>query len=227
MNTLQSFDHFLVNQSTQIEIGNFIANMLLTALLSFLIGRIYVRYGSTLSNRRLFARNFILISVTTMVIITIVKASLALSLGLVGALSIVRFRSAIKEPEELAYLFLLIAIGLGLGAGQRAVTLIAFTIVSLLLVLLNRLHRTEENQNMYLSVSSSNPQDFDLNRVVDILKQNCTQASLKRFDETQDLLETTFVVEFASYDQLEKTKRCIKEINDSITITYLDNKGIT
>ena len=54
--------------------------------------------------------------------ITIVKSSLALSLGLVGALSIVRFRAAIKEPEELVYLFLIIATGLGCGAGQIKLT---------------------------------------------------------------------------------------------------------
>ena len=49
---------------------------------------------------------------TTMLIISIVKSSLALSLGLVGALSIIRFRAAIKEPEELAYLFLAIGISI-------------------------------------------------------------------------------------------------------------------
>ena len=53
-----------------------------------------------------------------MIIITIVKSSLALSLGLVGALSIVRFRTAIKDPEELSFLFISIAIGLGMGANQ-------------------------------------------------------------------------------------------------------------
>ena len=52
-----------------------------------------------------------------------VKSSLALSLGLVGALSIVRFRAAIKEPEELIYLFLTIAAGLGTGAGQIKITI--------------------------------------------------------------------------------------------------------
>ena len=51
-------------------------------------------------------------------IISIVKSSLALSLGLVGALSIVRFRAAIKEPEELVYLFFVISIGLSNGANQ-------------------------------------------------------------------------------------------------------------
>ena len=54
----------------------------------------------------------------------IVKNSLALSLGLVGALSIVRFRAAIKEPEELIYLFLIIATGLGCGAGQIKITIV-------------------------------------------------------------------------------------------------------
>ena len=49
------------------------------------------------------SQKFFVLSLTTMIIITIVKSSLALSLGLVGALSIVRFRTAIKEPEELAY----------------------------------------------------------------------------------------------------------------------------
>ena len=53
-----------------------------------------------------------------MVVITIVKSSLALSLGLVGALSIVRFRTPIKETEELIMLFINLAIGLGLGASK-------------------------------------------------------------------------------------------------------------
>ena len=53
-------------------------------------------------------------------------------IGFVGALSIVRFRSAIKDPEELTYLFLNIAIGLGLGANQPLVTIITAIVVILL-----------------------------------------------------------------------------------------------
>ncbi len=56
-----------------------------------------------------------MLTVITLLVISIVKSSLALSLGLVGALSIVRFRTAIKDPEELIYLFFSIAIGLGMG----------------------------------------------------------------------------------------------------------------
>ena len=113
MNRFETFQQFLTTQSAQAPVVEFIINLVLAAILSFILNRIYVKYGTALSNRKMFAGNFILITTTTMLVITIVKSSLALSLGLVGALSIVRFRSAIKEPEELSYLFLSIGIGLG------------------------------------------------------------------------------------------------------------------
>ena len=99
-------------------------------ILSSLLGYVYTKYGNSLSNRRSFAQNFNMISMTTMLIISIVKSSLALSLGLVGALSIVRFRTALKEPEELAFTFLCIAIGLGLGANQRLISIVGFVIIT-------------------------------------------------------------------------------------------------
>ena len=126
MDGYPSLDEFRATYSEQIPTIIFVVNMVLAAILAWVLGYVYTRYGTSLSNRRRLARNFVMLAMTTMLIITIVKASLALSLGLVGALSIVRFRSAIKEPEELMYLFLCIAIGLGMGADQRTVTLLGF-----------------------------------------------------------------------------------------------------
>jgi len=140
MNKIQTFQDFLATQSVQVPIAGFILNLFLAAALSFILSRVYARYGVSLSNRRMFAKNFMLITMTTMLIITIVKSSLALSLGLVGALSIVRFRAAIKEPEELAYLFLTIAIGLGFGADQRVITVVAFIIICGITMLRKRHH---------------------------------------------------------------------------------------
>jgi hypothetical protein len=89
----------------------------------------YLRFSPVLSNKRKFSRVFVFVAATTMLVITVVKSSLALSLGLVGALSIIRFRTPIKEPEELAYLFLSIGVGLGLGANQRLITVLAFGVI--------------------------------------------------------------------------------------------------
>jgi len=78
----------------------FILDTTLLLVLSIILAVMYVKFASSLSNRKKFASIFPLLSLTTMMIIKIISSSLALSLGLVGALSIIRFRSAIKEPEE-------------------------------------------------------------------------------------------------------------------------------
>jgi len=94
MNKIQSFEQFLTTSSVKVPIIDFIFNILLAALLAYVLGLVYARFANSLSNRKSFSKNFIIITVTTMLVISIVKSSLALSLGLVGALSIVRFRTA-------------------------------------------------------------------------------------------------------------------------------------
>ncbi len=227
MNNLQqTLESFLATQKVEVSILGFLINMFLAAILSFILGRIYVKYGNSLSNRTMFARNFVLITMTTMLIITVVKSSLALSLGLVGALSIVRFRAAIKEPGELAYIFLTIALGLGLGADQREITIIAFFTIIGVIWIKNYSYKSGENQNLYITVSSSNPEVTGLGSIVEILKKHCSDVSLKRFDESKEMIESTFLVEFDGFKELEASKSELQKLSDSVKITYLDNKGI-
>ena len=123
--------------NNDISISSFLLNLFLTLFLTKILSLIFNRNGKSISNRILFSNNFPLIGMTTMLIITIVKSSLALSLGLVGALSVVRFRTAIKEPEELSYLFFTIAIGLGFGANQTIITVIGFVLIAIFIYLSN------------------------------------------------------------------------------------------
>ena len=226
MNKFQTFQEFLTTQSVQVPVLGFVFNLFMATVLAFILSRLYVRYGNSLSNRKMFARNFVLMTMTTMLIITIVKSSLALSLGLVGALSIVRFRAAIKEPEELAYLFLTIAIGLGFGADQRIITLLAFAMIALFIWLRSFSHKSEENQNLYLTISSHNPRKIELKDIMETLNKYCPEISLKRFDESKEMLEASFLVEFDDFQQFEQCKSSLQNFNDSIKITFLENKGI-
>mgnify|MGYP003345424280 CR=1 FL=1 len=97
-----------VEMINEIEISyiSIIISLSVTILCSIVIKSIYISYGRSLNNKRNFSNSFILLGITTTIVITVVKFSFALSLGLVGALSIVRFRAAIRDPEELVYLFL-------------------------------------------------------------------------------------------------------------------------
>jgi len=222
---LQAFQDFLATQSLQIPVLGFVINLVLAALLSYVLGRVYVKYGGSLSNRAQFARNFMLLAMTTTLVITIVKTSLALSLGLVGALSIVRFRAAIKEPEELTYLFLNIAIGLGLGADQRLITIVAFALIVGAIWIKKQKIDFEDGQNLYLTVTSQGEKKIELNDVVEALKPVCSSLNLKRYDENAQTLEASFLVAFNDFDGLNQSKARLKKLDQNLQISFLDHKG--
>lgn len=126
-------DLLSVEQFTQQSISIVLINLLLCMTLLSLVGWFYKKFSRSLGGKTHVGSILPLIGLTVFMVITVVKSSLALSLGLVGALSIVRFRTPIKEPEELGYLFLTIAIGLGFGAGFSMHTiLITFAILAYL-----------------------------------------------------------------------------------------------
>lgn len=220
----QTLEDFLVNQQVQIDYSYLVVALIVAAILAYILAQLYVKYGTSISNRKMFSSNFVLLTTTTTLIIMVVKSSLALSLGLVGALSIVRFRAAIKEPEELAFLFLTIAIGLGLGAGQLITTLISFFIISVLIFARHKGYKKEEDQNLYLTISGKN---IALKNITNILKKNCSSVSLKRFDQSgEGLLEASFLVDFDSFDKMEKTKEDLNNLSKSVNITYMDNSRL-
>ncbi|MDQ3047937.1 MAG: DUF4956 domain-containing protein [Bacteroidota bacterium] len=224
MNEIKAFLTDNLSNFSPKAIPGFIFSFIVCAVLAFILGKFYVRYGNALSNRKSFARNFIVLAITTMFIISVVKSSLALSLGLVGALSIVRFRSAIKEPEELTYLFLTIAIGLGCGAGLTVLTVIAFLGFVCVIWFVNRYQKSVESQSLYLTISSKEPQSINLKSIVDVLKNNCSAIKLKRTDETLSAVEYSFFVEFDTVENLENAKQEIKKAHPSVSVSFMDNK---
>ena len=190
----------------------------------------FARYGSTLSNREEFAQVFPFVLLTTILIITVVKSSLALSLGLVGALSIVRFRTPIKEPEELAYLFIAIAMGLGLGANQTIPTIVAGLVIMAVMALLSRRRQTFGNKNLYLSVdwqlaADENPEGY-LERLSTIVSRHAVGSDLRRFDVREKLIELTYFLDVASTDNLSALADELRREFPAIGITFLDQNQL-
>lgn len=214
----------MITESAQISLTDFLINSLLIVVLSIILEYTYSKCANSLSNRKMFAYNFLMISFTTMLIISIVKSSLALSLGLVGALSIVRFRAAIKEPEELAYLFFAISIGLGLGANQRFIVVAAFIVMMIILWVRYLLRGKNTKQNLFLNISSDAPVDLQLNDITSIIKKYFKAAELKRFDENKNLIEASFLVDIDKTEKLQSCKQELQKLNDSVSVSFIDNK---
>lgn len=220
----QAFLDYLKEAVIDVPIPAFILDILLAAVFGYLLGRLYIRCGRSLSNRREFAFNFPLLIVTTMLVISIVKSSLALSLGLVGALSIVRFRSAVKEPEELIYLFLAIAIGLGLGGNQRVITILAFFLIAAIILIG---HRSKGKTSPTLHLTITGPRDTNLDTIMSSLRPHCTDLHLLRLDETDTELEAALHISFASFEHLSAARKTLHGFDTPLNISFLDTQGLS
>lgn len=209
----------------QPSLGILVVDIILTAICSMILAWFYVRFGQSLSNRKRLAKNFLLISVTTALIITVVKSSLALSLGLVGALSIVRFRSAIKEPEELAYLFLAIALGLGFGANQHTITVVAFGLILSLVYFQTKFKQKFDKENLFLSIRQTKGSQ-SVDKIVSLIQGTCEKLDLRRVDQNKDSFEVAFEVEFKNSNQVQKALRALGKLGSSTEISLIDQTGI-
>ncbi len=189
----QNLQNFFLNSNIEINFGNFFIAILLSLLLSLIVKMTYLKVGRALNDKDYFSDTFIPLAIITTLVITVVKFSLALSLGLVGALSIVRFRAAIKEPEELVYLFFVIAIGLANGANQFLLSIISTLIIVFFLIIRNTFMNKRNKDGNFGSdaniISINISKDAkNIDTIVDELRNNFKYLKLKsaNFDKFQN-----------------------------------------
>lgn len=226
MNKLETFNSMLIDGSNKVPLLSFLMNACLVLVLAVLLGMIYQRYSKSFSNRKAFSRNFPLLAFATMLIIMIVKSSLALSLGLVGALSIVRFRSAIKEPEELVYLFLVIALGLGLGADQTLITLVGFIITAGFIIIRSTFFDSPiQDENLVLTISSPEKETFELDSVLSILKNKAKMLELVRYSDNDGVVISSFRIDFTKIEDFNSTLDELKKSLPGSNIQFVKNRA--
>jgi hypothetical protein len=181
LSALQQFVNSLRYNAQVREAIDLLIYSVVGGVLGLLIRLLYRRFGLAVANRDGFGSIFPLLTVATVLVIFVVKSSLALSLGLVGALSIVRFRAAIKEPEELIFLFFCIAVGLALGAQYPELAL-AGTAVFALFVILR--HRFSKGSGDALLLTISGPTQAmcsgDAEKLGQTLRESAGRYSLQR-----------------------------------------------
>lgn len=205
-----------------------LVNLAVGTVVSFILSWHYVRFGRTLSNRNELAHVFPIVTLVTLLIISVVKSSLALSLGLVGALSIVRFRTPIKEPEELAYLFLAISIGLGFGADQRTPTLIASIVILGVIAIRTWRFQNKEKNNLYMNIEvSRNENDENMfNKINGILTEHVLTANMRRLDVSNGSLQATYYIDCEDNESLTALMDNLNKDLPEAAISFVEQKGI-
>ena len=212
---------FLLNDNITLDLSNFVINLFVAALLSVIIQIFYLKYSTTLSSKFEFSKNFVILGITTTIVITIIKSSLALSLGLVGALSIVRFRAAIKEPEELVFLFLIISTGLGCGAGQIKIISIGilFSLISIFLYskfFERRYLKLADTLNLAI-IADKKLSEKEINDKMDEVKKYTSKIELISFSKSTDNTTINFDVQLNDFSELNKLTEILQK-NDTRVI---------
>lgn len=162
------FQSSFLENITSISILDIAISLVLAFGLGVFIFFIYKKTFSGVMYSSSFALTLIALTMITTVVILAVSSNVVLSLGMVGALSIVRFRTAIKEPSDIAFLFWAIAVGIVLAAGMIPLAIIGSVIIGLIILIFanKRLRITpiSSSSAALITTVSSVPKNLSINR---------------------------------------------------------------
>lgn len=166
-----------------------VLDMVLTIVLSFGIGLfIFLVYKKTYRGVMYsagFGTTLIALTMITSIVILAVTSNVVLSLGMVGALSIVRFRTAIKDPLDIAFLFWSIGAGIILAAGMIPLAIIGSVCIGvILLVFVNK----SSNTHPYMVVLSCADHDAEV-KATEFLSKNVTKTRVKSKSAVKGAIE--------------------------------------
>tara|TARA_B100000029_G_C17539322_1_gene946066 strand:+ start:340 stop:1038 length:699 start_codon:yes stop_codon:yes gene_type:complete len=227
VDAIYDFEKNKIATGSNIDLIQWFLSLFVLIILALFIQYTYNKYATTVSNHRSFSNLFLLFSLSTFLIISVIKVSLILSLGLVGALSIVRFRAAIKEPEQIVYLFLLIGISISVGANQ----LIIACIISLIAFIICHFISKSENELLnncdYLKINfSSKLEDDKQNKLFDLIEKNKNVNNILRFIDDNSSTEITLNISFKNLDDLKYFKNELNKIDDQVTVSYISSNNV-
>tara|TARA_Y100000992_G_C21222931_1_gene471405 strand:- start:424 stop:1134 length:711 start_codon:yes stop_codon:yes gene_type:complete len=226
----KSLENFFLNSNIQIDFGNFFIAILVSLILAYIVKLTYIKVGRALNDKEYFSDTFIPLAIITTLVITVIKFSLALSLGLVGALSIVRFRAAIKEPEELVYLFFIISIGLSNGANQFLLSIIA-TFIIILFLLIRNFFQNKDNKENYtsdsniLSINILDNNKKNVDQVIGKLKKDFKYLKLKSANVENKTSNYIFWFELDGINLQTLLKKISKISDENINISIYSKSG--
>ena len=223
-------ENILINTNSEIDLSLIVLNLLFAFVISLLIKFHYKKCSTTLTNRDDFSNLFPFITLTIVLVIYIVKSSIALSLGLVGALSIVRFRTPIKEPEELAYLFICIAAGLGYGANQTIPTTVAVLVILLLVYLVKIKKIRTDNKNIFLNLEIEKKDESNTSEITkninQILKTENDNFNLVKLDISDEIFQATYILNIKNLDKLELINKSLQSKYPNVKINFVDQNQV-
>jgi hypothetical protein len=211
MDNINTIRDFISTDLNQLQLIPTVFNFFVCVLMSFVTREVYIRKSYSLTGKMHLGS------------IIPILSTLALSLGLVGALSIVRFRTPIKEPEELVYLFLAIAIGLGYASGQLLITtVLSLAILTMITLWLSNLNVAKTGE--YNLVINWKMPDLSFETLSEKLGDVSQSLKLVRLDRSSTGNTAVLLVVPNSDTSLDSVTKGLQDLDSELSVSFYESK---
>lgn len=216
-----SLSAYFADQFASLTPWNVAVALLLGLLVGLIIAFVYRRCYRGVLYSPSFAMTLVMLTLITTPVVMCIKSDLSLSMGMVGALSIVRFRTAVKDPMDTAYMFWALTMGILLGAELHMIALVVVVGIGAVLLLLNfvKFH----NPNNYLLVLH-----YDEDAEYDILQQlrrSVKYRQLRSKTITRSGAEMTYEVRLDNKQDLVALMLGIEGVHDATLVACQTEAG--
>ncbi len=198
--------------SVRIDVAQIVMCMAITVLIAGYVFLIYRTVNKNAFYNRNFNLSLIALSVITAAVILTIQSNIVISLGMVGALSIVRFRTAIKDPMDLVFLFWSISVGIICGAGFAVVAVVASIIITVIILLFDRVPAGVPAVILLVNTSDYKTEVFT-RRIMEIVGKHCGMFQVKARNLTKEKLNMAVEVKTGEGGRL------VEELMDLESVT--------
>ncbi|MDE7432494.1 MAG: DUF4956 domain-containing protein [Lachnospiraceae bacterium] len=202
--------------SANLTVKSILVCMLVTILIAAYIFMVY----RLLTRNSFYNKNFNMslpaIAILTAAIILTIQSNIVISLGMVGALSIVRFRTAIKDPMDLVFLFWAISIGIICGAGFAVIAVIASAVLTFVLLLADHLPIAKSPQILLVNSSTFENEEH----IMEMVKKYCSLYKVKARNLTQEHLDMAIEVRVKEEGKLVKELMEVEKVTSASLVAH-------
>ena len=217
-NDLFSQENLALSVDSNLTIALIVFNMLFAGLIGILIAWMYRRFFMGVLFQKSFAVTIIGITMVTTLVIMVISGNLILSLGMVGALSIVRFRAAIKDPLDVLYIFWAVGSGIAIAVSQYLVVLVSVITIGAVFGLLSRVS-TSKQPKLIVVTSSASAQKKIEDLILKNDKKVLSRSTQMSDGRSEQVFETTNSID--SQSLLEQ----LSEIDSTVELRLLNYYG--
>ena len=205
--------------SVNMSIGIILGCILCTLVLAVYVFMVYKWIHKNEFYNKNFNLSLIALAVITAAVILTIQSNIVVSLGMVGALSIVRFRTAIKDPLDLVFLFWSIGIGIICGAGFAAIAVVTSIALTVVIFIFANMRGVKESQ---LLVVNANSLDIET-KVMEIVEEYCDYVHLRA--KTMSKQDINLAIEVKVSEQKEMMDELVKlEVITSLSLLEHDGE---